>query len=375
MLRAVSLVLLAACNGSPLELSVDVRTDLAPGTDFDGVLVELEPGQGAAFEPITTPVDAGDPTDSGMRVADFSFVPEGPSRVRATLLDGATPVLARAVDVTIESDFALTIVITSDCVGVSCPGATEPGSYTECLHGRCIDPRCGGSSPSGCGELACTSASDCDGVLGECVSSCVGGACVCTAPPPPMRDAGPPIGEDAGRDAGPCPGECAPGETSEETQACGQCNEGVQRRTRTCGDDCRWGELGAFGNCETGATCTPGQTDREQDACGNCNLGSRSRTRTCNGTTCTWDAFGAWSSCSGGGECAAGDTRAGGCDGCSHQVCSGSCNWGGCTLRPGNQCEWRSGTHFRCCGTDRWEYCLSSCQWSGNCAVCSCGAC
>jgi hypothetical protein len=375
VLRVVPLLMLLGCSARPLELSVDIRTDLAPGADFDSVVVTLRPGQGAELAPVTTSVSAGDPTVSGMRVAEFAGVPSGPSRARAALLDASgAEVLARSVDVILQEDFALTIVLTSDCIGRTCPGTTEPGSYTECLHGQCVDPRCGGSDPDGCGALTCASVADCEGVLGDCVASCIGGACVCTAPAPPGEDAGRvDAGSDAGNDAGPCPGECAPGEMGSETQACGQCGEGTQTRTRTCGADCRWGAFGTFGNCMTGATCTPGQTDREMRACGNC--GTESRTRSCNTTTCTWGAFGAFGGCGGQGECAPGATRAGGCDGCSHQVCSGSCNWSGCQLRGGNECEWRNGTHFRCCGVDHWQFCLSSCRWSADCADCNCSNC
>jgi hypothetical protein len=53
-------------------------------------------------------------------------------------------------------------------------------------------------------------------------------------------------------------------------------------------------------------------------------------------------------------------------------VCTGSCQWGGCTLKPGNACEWQSGYNHRCCwygGNDGFQWCLSSCQWSTACAT------
>ncbi len=375
------LALLAACEARPLELSVDVRTDLAPGRDFASVRVELTPGQGRSLEAITREARPADRFWEGVRIADWAGLSRGANRVRATLLDaGGGEVLSRAVDLALSGDYALTIVLSADCVGRACPGASEPASYTECLSGECVDARCGGPSPEGCGAVSCETSLDC---RLDCLAACIEGACVCagTLDAGPVEldagrdDAGPvDAGRDAGRDAGPCPGECAPGAMEEETRACGACAEGLERRARACGADCRWSAWGEFGACETSAVCMPGQTDRETRACGNCNLGTQSRTRSCDATTCTWGAWGSFGTCSGGGTCAPGATRAGSCDPCSHQVCSSSCTWGGCTLRSGNQCEHRSGTNWRCCGSGRWQFCLSSCVWSTDCVSCSgCG--
>lgn len=353
---------LAGCEARPIELSVDVRTDLAPGSDFAAVRVELFPGQGRALDAAFREAGAGDRFFEGVRVADYVGVPLGPSRVRAALLDPAgAEVLSRNVDVTLEGDYALTIVLTADCLRRTCPGESEPASYTECLSGTCVDPRCGGPSPEGCGDLSCESYVDCEL---DCPAACIAGACVCAG----SVDAGP-----IEPDAGSC--ECEPAATEDETRACGACGEGVERRTRTCGADCRWGAYSDFGACETSAECMPGQMDTDTQACGNCDLGSQSRTRTCDATTCMWGAWSGFGTCSGGGACAPGATRAGGCDGCSHQVCSGSCTWGGCTLRPGNTCNHEGGTNWRCCGSGRWQFCLSSCQWSTDCASCTSCSC
>ncbi|MCC6747735.1 MAG: hypothetical protein IT371_08770 [Deltaproteobacteria bacterium] len=119
--------------------------------------------------------------------------------------------------------------------------------------------------------------------------------------------------------------------------------------------------------CAPGAPCTAGQTEEgAPQGCGRC--GTQRPKRQCS-ATCTW---GAWApgTCGGEGPCDPGDTRTTGCDTCARKVCGQNCQWGGCTLKPGAQCEWRAGAHFRCCAADRWEYCLPSCVWSGNCAYC-----
>lgn len=165
---------------------------------------------------------------------------------------------------------------------------------------------------------------------------------------------------------------CAPGETDSQTQSCGVCPGGSQTRTRGCdAATCSWGDWSPYGACEgESGSCSPGDTDSQTRSC-SCG-GDESRTRTCN-DSCDWGGWSGWSGCSG-GECTPGDTRAGSCDGCSEQVCNDSCRWSGCQLRTGNACDWERGTNWRCCATNGWQFCLSSCQWSTDCAPCTgCG--
>ncbi len=174
----------------------------------------------------------------------------------------------------------------------------------------------------------------------------------------------------------PCTGACSPG----MIQACGRC--GLQR----CLDDCRWGTCASEGECVGGATracgcgtqtcsptcswgacagggtCTPGMTR----PCGNC--GTQACTSAC-----------AWGACAGQGACAAGATQQGSCDACSRQTCGTNCQWGGCALRPGNACDYRSGTNTRACSACACgrQWCLNTCQWSTACTSCctTCGGC
>jgi hypothetical protein len=357
---------LAGCAAPPLELSVDVRTDLAPGTAFTSVRVELTPGQGDPVEPVTRGASAGDPFFEGERVADFRGVPRGPSQVRATLRDASgADILTRAVDLELDDDYALTIVLSAACASRVCPGVGDDPSQTECVSGHCVDTRCGGPTPEGCGAVACETQNDCVGQLG-CPAACIEGSCVCVG-----------VATDGGVDdvdAGEC--ECAPGATEDETQPCGMCGEGTQTRPRTCGEDCHW-MAGEWGTCATAATCTPGQTDSNTRACGNCDTGSQRRTRSCDDATCTWGGWSSWGSCSGGGTCSPGATRTG-CDPCGVEVCSDSCHWGSCRPRSGTEClrirpgtSGPEGTNRECCGAGKWHFCLSSCNWSATCETCS----
>lgn len=358
------LLALAGCTAAPLELSVDVRTDLRPGEEADTATVEIVTGDGDVVGPTAVAVVAGEAWAAGRRVGDFRGLSAGETRVRATLERDGVVVLAREVRFTLTSDFALTVSLDRACLDVACDG-----DASECANGRCVPPACGSGDPAPCGAIACAADADCVALPGCAVAHCQHALCVCDQRGDP--DAGaidatvPPL--DAG-----C--ECVADE--EETRPCGACEEGVERRTRTC-DGCAFGTWSEWGACETSAECAPGATDEESRPCGNCDLGTQRRTRSCDDTTCTWGAWGSYSTCTGGGTCAPGATRTG-CDPCGHEVCSTSCTWGACTLRSGSQClRIRPGTsgppgnNWRCCGADQWQFCMSTCQWSTDCDPCS----
>jgi hypothetical protein len=146
---------------------------------------------------------------------------------------------------------------------------------------------------------------------------------------------------------------------------------------------------GATGGTSGGATgcampaCTPNQTETVMQACGACGTGKQSHTRTCSSDGCAWGAWSEWTTCSGvTAACTPGATSA--CtngDSCGHRVCGTSCTWGACTPKQAGGClrirEGHSdeGSNYRCCGArGHWEFCLSSCQWSGMCVACSEGA-
>lgn len=120
-----------------------------------------------------------------------------------------------------------------------------------------------------------------------------------------------------------CTGEgvCEP--NSEETAKCGNCGT----KKRTCLGTCQWSD---YGTC-AGEGCKPGTT------------------KDC---LCSTNAAGTITSC------------------CGQHVCDNECKWGSCGLKPTSKCDWNAGHTYRCCGTRKWEYCLSNCDWSGNCASC-----
>ncbi len=165
--------------------------------------------------------------------------------------------------------------------------------------------------------------------------------------------------------AGACvepPGACAPGAT--RNGPCGRCGTQAQ----SCSMACQWANAGVC--MEPASACTGGAV--ESRACGNCGTSRR----TCS-ALCQWSAWGACVEPA--GACAPGSARAGTCDPCSQQVCNASCQWAGCTLRPGNACENRGGLNARSCSACACglQWCLPSCQWSTACTSCcsTCGGC
>jgi hypothetical protein len=155
--------------------------------------------------------------------------------------------------------------------------------------------------------------------------------------------------------------DCNPGEV-QDLGDCGMCGS----LQKVCNGSGSWDTP----SCIDQGVCTP--NDVEEASCGNCGT----QTRTCS-NTCVWGSYG---TCQSQG-CAPGDTQDCMCSTlgsttscCGQKVCNNNCEWGTCGLKPTSQCDWDAGTTYRCCGSGgSWEWCLSSCQWSGNCA--SCGGC
>lgn len=89
--------------------------------------------------------------------------------------------------------------------------------------------------------------------------------------------------------------ECDPGATLEQTQGCGDCGLGSQRRSGICSAACKW-EWGSWGTCAENAACHPGATDNQSLGCPCAGTGPKSQTRTCN-DSCAWGPWNDASSC------------------------------------------------------------------------------
>ncbi len=132
------------------------------------------------------------------------------------------------------------------------------------------------------------------------------------------------------------------------------------------------------GTCGASPECTPGASESDVQPCA-CGSGTQTRTRTCD-STCRWRPWSEPSACTGTTGCVPGDTTD--CengDSCGHRVCQADCTWGDCEpileclrIMPGTSGP--EGNNWRCCGTRSWQFCLSTCRWSLDCARCpTCG--
>ena len=195
-------------------------------------------------------------------------------------------------------------------------------------------------------------------------------------------------------------GVCGSGQSDSQTQyvSCGSCGSQQQTRSRTCSGTCSWGSWGSWqnvGSCGGQGVCTSGQqqTETKTVGCGLCGSQVQKRTRTCS-ATCGWGSWSAWQnsgSCTGQGVCTPGtkqkESKITPCSGCSSReqersrTCSSGCGWGSWSswsnvypCPSSCSCSWNSGTHWRCCGHHKWQYCLSAGVWSGACEGFSDGA-
>ncbi len=323
------LLVAGACTPEPISLTVDLRTDYHPGLQFSQVVSSLarraEPTAGEVREEALM-VEGSEDFLRSVRVAEFDDALAGDVDLRVRLMDAGGRIVAqRRVTLTLDTSYAALVLLTTNCAGVTCPAPAGSPQLTECLDAQCIDPACTAQMPELC-PPPCVEDGDCAPEAGCDMRACIDGACFC-ADPPRVPDGGV---SDAGVDAdtGP-PCECTPGETEDVMMSCGACGTGTETDTRTCGDDCQWGDFVA-GSCMGGGRCMPGEV-----------------------TSCNND------------------------DPCGERTCRADCTFGPCRPKSGAQClriapgGTTLGTNYRCCGSAyHWEYCISGCVWSGVCNPC-----
>jgi formylglycine-generating enzyme required for sulfatase activity len=172
-------LLLAAGCAPPIDLAVDVRTDLLAGREFDRVVVELD-GDGAV--PVVAERD--DDFRDGLRVAEFRGLSGERHIVTVALSRAGAPVVSRRVSLRIEGSLILPVVLTRDCRGIACPGTGNPVTDSECLGGTCTVPTCSPLDPSSCGAPECAVDADCPAPSACASARCADGVCLS-----PVRDA------------------------------------------------------------------------------------------------------------------------------------------------------------------------------------------
>lgn len=175
VLAVVATLFFVHCGGSGggLELSVDVRTDFAPGIEFDLVRTELESGGSVEAGAINSP-EAIESFLRGRRVAEFDGLTSGNQQLEVSLIrarDG-TVVASRSVVLALSTSTAVTVILARSCGDIACPGAGDAPEATECEAGICVTPECSEANPEACPETTtCDTDADCDGpTLAACAT-------------------------------------------------------------------------------------------------------------------------------------------------------------------------------------------------------------
>jgi len=172
VLFACLVVALLSCSASGYSVSVDVRSDLVAGEDVTEIRTVLSDAVGTEFTHLE-PIGAGDDLAGGVRAAEFDRLPTG-EYVVEVVVRGTESSLSRRSLIVLRQDLSLTVVLSSACVGVTCPGTGDAPDATECDEGRCAPPECVGdcSAPPipTCeeGPETCNGEDDdCDGAVDE----------------------------------------------------------------------------------------------------------------------------------------------------------------------------------------------------------------
>lgn len=184
-------LLVSGCDGDQVDLFVDLRTDWVSGAEFFAVRTELFENRPSDSDMVNgtrsviVPALADDAFVEAVRVADFAGLEVGGYWVRSSLLGASGNIVAaRLVQVEIRSSQPITVVVSRDCGGLTCPGAGDDPALIACQGGRCVDPRCAPEQPETCGDVACTGDPDCPAAAASCaIAACVAGSCLFAADP------------------------------------------------------------------------------------------------------------------------------------------------------------------------------------------------
>lgn len=227
--------MLVACPSTSSSLRVDLRTDLVPGLEFDGVVTTLE--DSSRMDHVVVEQDYF----GGVQVARFDDLDDGSARLTVQLTRDGEVIVERLVRAEVRGTSGVTVLVTRNCRGVACPIEGGDPVAETCVGGRCVDPGCTEETPELC-EMACATAEDCPGTSACARPVCEGSAC--TAEPIP--------------DACPAGMVCDP-EQGCVDPACGSCNDSNACTADSCVD----------GTCANdpldGMACGPGTC--EMDRC------------------------------------------------------------------------------------------------------------
>ncbi|MBX3273636.1 MAG: LamG domain-containing protein [Sandaracinaceae bacterium] len=164
-------VALTGCTGTDAGLAVDLRTNYVSQIDFDEVEVRFDDGV-----VLTQPASVSREWFTGVRVGTREPL-DSPTPLTARLLRGGVEVAARALVAGGDGARALTVLVSRECGGLSCPSGDDPPQATSCLAGRCVEPTCARGDEASCPPARCRADVECRTPLACAASICFGGAC------------------------------------------------------------------------------------------------------------------------------------------------------------------------------------------------------
>jgi hypothetical protein len=327
----------AGCEcGAGLGISVDLRSNLSPGVEVDRARVEIyRRGQRSPIAMDQAPIAHGDSLGRAIRILDVDGVEPGSYDVIVTIEKDGAEIASRTTHTTIRTTTLVTVLISRDCLAVTCPEGES------CRSGACVPNECSETQLDRC-PTSCDGDDDCATSTSCASAECVEGACLVFGDD--ERCAG---GEYCHPEQGcvPLPGGAADGGTALCTNG-EVCNDGVYcNGVDTCG----------AGACAVhpGNPC-PGASvcNEAEDRCEGC----------ASDADCPGAEPGAWSECTFGDACTADGTR-------SRNVTSHRCMAGTCTPSIGTEtegCTRPSRENAECGATTCGDY--GACDWSGGCA-------
>lgn len=179
-LWALSLCVIG-CDGGATSLVVQVRTDLRPQLDFEEVVVEAGPCGAALTDSLTVSATDAREWGAGVRVAEIGAIVETAYCLRVAAVDADDGIVVeRPVRLELSGGIrVVTVLLTRDCTGVSCPLAGDAPSLTACVGGRCDQEGCSEDELGMCAAPDCTIDPDCPPPPAECAAAeCTGsGTC------------------------------------------------------------------------------------------------------------------------------------------------------------------------------------------------------
>lgn len=176
-MRAVLVCLLGlsslGCDGGA-RLLVDLRTDLVPGVEIDEAVTTVTRPAGVSAQRVS--LSRADDLLAGVRIADLDGV-SGEVELRVAVHRGGAEVLSRPVRVRVTGRRGVTVTLSRDCRGVTCPDGGDANA-AACLGGRCVAPECTEDARRPECTEGCGSDPECGAPEGCVTPRCVDGVCL-----------------------------------------------------------------------------------------------------------------------------------------------------------------------------------------------------